>query len=144
MPIHTRIIVITNFLFSGLKRFDNPCDEARIWAFSNFKKMHFQNHFLTWLKNIFRPDFFVRDPKGPLHGFRASRVPLAIDYVESWAVEHFEIAKISEIHENGAGAQPSFFWTSWFAIGPILVDFRKPTQQIVFFTHLARLSVAKK
>ena len=46
--------------------------------------------------------FFVRDAKGPLHGFRASRVPLGIDRTGFVSRKHLEIAKISEIHENGA------------------------------------------
>ena len=38
----------------------------------------------------------MRDPKGLLYDFRTSRVPLAIYYVEPWAVEHSEIVQISE------------------------------------------------
>ena len=68
------------------------------------KNTIFQNHFLTWLQNIFPPDFLVRVAKGLLHGFRASRVPLGIDYVGFVSRKHREIAKMSEINENGADA----------------------------------------
>ncbi len=73
--------------------------------FFEFQKNNiFQNHFLAWLKNIFPPDFLVRVPKGLLHGFRASRVPLGIDHMGFVSRKHWEIAKMSE---NGADALAS-------------------------------------
>ena len=83
----------------------------------------------------------MRVPKGLLHCFRASRVPLGIDHMGFVSRKHWEITKIPEINENGANALPSSFWTSWFALGPLVVDYRKPSRQIVFFTlmHAFRL-----
>ena len=46
----------------------------------------------------------MRVPKGLLHGFRASRVPLGIDHMGFVSRKHREIAKMSEINENGADA----------------------------------------
>ena len=66
------------------------------WFFDFWKNGNSQNTFLARLKHIFHPDFFVRDPKGLLYDFRTSRVPLAIYYVEPWAVEHSAIVQISE------------------------------------------------
>ena len=44
----------------------------------------------------------MRVPKGLLRGFRASRVPLGIDRMGFASRKHWEIAKMSEINENGA------------------------------------------
>ena len=49
----------------------------------------------------------MRVPKGLLHGFRASRVPLGIDHMGFVSRKHREIAKMSEINENGADALAS-------------------------------------
>ena len=46
----------------------------------------------------------MRVAKGLLHGFRASRVPLEIDHMGFVSRKHREIAKMSEINENGADA----------------------------------------
>ena len=49
----------------------------------------------------------MRVPKGLLHGFRASRVPLGIGPMGFVSRKHCEIAKMSELNENGADALAS-------------------------------------